>query len=102
MVNQNQPPDKPDVSAETGSPQCRPPSDTSTVNAAFHIDVILIAEGTLPFPQQLSQPEATKLALAVRERRRSVLIQFLAQAIANNIRGQAIAGMEDFCDDTRD
>lgn len=102
MVNQNQPLDELDVSAETGPTQCRPPSDTSTVNAAFHIDVILIAEGTLPFPQQLSKPEATKLALAVRERRRSVLIQFLAQAIAYDIRGQAVAGTEEFCDDARD
>ena len=95
MVSQNQPLDKLDVSAETGPAQSRPPSETSTVNAAFHIDVILISEGTLPFPQKLSKPEAAKLALAVQERRRSVLTQFLAQAIACNIRDHAFVGMEE-------
>lgn len=45
---------------------------------------MLIATGELPFPIGLSSPETDRLAVQVRKRRRTQLVQFLARQVAQH------------------
>ncbi|WP_166830621.1 hypothetical protein [Thalassoroseus pseudoceratinae] len=46
----------------------------------------LIASGQVPFPKDLAAEDATELLIAVRELRRTRLVQSIARAIAEDIR----------------
>lgn len=75
-------------------PQIRPrdPDQTNEFEAESNtpsIDpsklALLIATGELPFPTSLSSHETDRLAVQVRNRRRTQLVQFLARQVAQHL-----------------
>lgn len=58
----------------------------------------LAASGDVPFPEDLPADQLLQLAAMVRERRRYRLVQFIARAIAHDIRDEFESRREDETD----